>query len=221
MTTCSKVVAIALTLGASAPLAAGEFSVGAGAGTLGLGLETGYAFNQHLGVRLGGYAFSMEDSGTESGINYDADLDLENIGATVDWYPFGGGFRVSAGWFATDNGLAGIARPDANGEYDIAGNTFTSAQVGALEADMELGSSAPFVGLGWLWGGADGGFVFGLDAGILFQDAPLVELSSTGGTLSDQPLLLDALATEEAEFQDNVDNFELYPVANLGVAYRF
>lgn len=210
-----------LLAGLAAPATAGDWSLGAAASTLGFGAEAGYSFNDRFGVRLGGYAFSLSQDGEESGIEFDSNLDLSNVGAYLDWHPFAGAFRVSAGWFATDNGFDAVGNPGAGGTYDIGGVTFTSAEVGTLRATAELGSSAPFLGAGWLWGRADGGLAWSLDLGVLFQDAPDIELTSTGGTLSDQPALQDAIAQEEAELEDDIDQFDVYPVVTFGVSYRF
>ena len=203
------------------PAQAGDWSLGVSASTLGFGAEAGYSFNDRFGVHVGGYALSFSHDGEEAGINYDGNLDLSNLGAYVDWYPFAGAFRVSAGWFATDNGLDADGKPGPGGTYDIGGVTFTSAEVGNLRATVDLGSSAPFLGAGWLWGRADGGLTWSLDLGILFQDSPDIELTSTGGTMSDQPEMQLAIAQEEVELENDVDQFDLYPVATFGVSYRF
>ena len=216
-----RILATLLLAGSAGAAQAGDFSLGASASTLGLGAEAGYAFNDRFGVRLGGYALSLDQDGEESGIEYDGDLDLSNVGAYLDWHPFAGAFRVSAGWFATDNGLDAVGDPGPGGTYDIGGITFTEAEVGRLNATADLGSSAPFLGAGWAWGRADGGLTWSLDLGILFQDSPDIELTSTGGTLSDEPALQAAIEEEEAELEDDVDKYDLYPVVSFGVGYRF
>ena len=210
-----------LLAGVVLPAAAGDFSLGAAASTLGFGAEAGYDFSDRFGVRLGGYAFSIGQDGVESGINYDGDLDLSNVGAYLDWRPFAGAFRVSGGWFSTDNGLDVLGQPGAGDAYNIGAETFTAAQVGTLRATADLGTSAPFLGAGWLWGRANGGLAWSLDLGVLFQDSPDIELTSTGGTLSEQPELLAAIADEEAQLEADLDQYELYPVVSFGLSYRF
>jgi hypothetical protein len=210
-----------LLAGVVLPASAGDFSLGAAASTLGFGAEAGYDFNDRFGVRLGGYAFSIGQDGVESGINYDGDLDLSNVGAYLDFHPFAGAFRVSGGWFSTDNGLDVLGQPGAGDAYNIGGVTFTAAQVGTLRATADLGTSAPFLGAGWLWGRSNGGLAWSLDLGVLFQDSPDIELTSTGGTLSTDPALLAAIADEEAELEADLDQYELYPVASFGLSYRF
>jgi hypothetical protein len=189
--------------------------------TLGIGGEVAYRWNGQFGTRIAGYAFSYSDSGTESGINYDADLDLSSFGAYLDWYPFLHGLRVTAGWFAADNGIDVVGRPGQGGSYDIGGTTFTAAQVGTLSGNADLGSSAPYLGLGWQFGAGGKGFHVNLDAGVLFQDSPTVQLTSTGGTQSGNPQLTQALDSESRDLEDELDKLELYPVISLGLGYRF
>lgn len=136
-------------------------------------------------------------------------------------HPFGGGFRLSAGWFSTDNLFDATGTPGENGTYNIGGFTFTAAEVGDLRATAGLGSSAVFTGAGWLWGRADRGLAFSLDLGVLFQDAPNLELTSTGGTLSNTPELQLAINQEEIDLENDLKSYDLYPVATLGVSYRF
>ena len=210
-----------LLAGVICPASAGDFSLGVAGSTLGFGAEAGYDFNDRFGVRLGGYAFSISQSGVESGINFDGDLDLSNVGAYLDWHPFAGAFRVSGGWFSTDNGLDVLGQPGSGDAYNIGGVTFTATEVGTLRATADLGSSAPFLGAGWLWGRANGGLAWSLDLGLLFQDSPNIELTSTGGTLSNQPQLQAAIAEEEAQLEADLNQFELYPVVSFGLNYRF
>jgi hypothetical protein len=205
----------------ASPAMAGDFSLGVGVSTLGLGAEAGYAFNERFAVRVGGYAFSYDSDGEEGGIEYDADIELENIGGVLDWHPFAGAFRLSGGWFSTDNGVDAVGVPGEGDTYEIGGVEFTEAEVGTLSGVGDLGSSGAYAGLGWVWGRENGGLTLSADAGVLFQDSLDVELSSSGGTLSSNPLLLDALEDEEQEFQDDVSDYDLYPVATLGIQYRF
>jgi hypothetical protein len=214
-------VTVAFVLSAS-PVAAGDFGAGAVAGTLGLGAEAGYRFNPYLGLRAGLYAFRYDTDGEQDGIDYDVELELANAGAYLDWHPFGGGFRVSGGVVVNDNSLTGTGRPDGDGNYTIGGVTFTAAEVGALTGEGSFDSAAPYLGLGWVFGAREGrGLTVSLDAGVVVQGSLDVALDSTGGTLSGDPALQAALAAEEAELEDDIDGFDLYPVLALGVGYRF
>ena len=210
-----------LLAGLMAPAEAADWSLGVGVSTLGFGVEAGYPFSDRFALRLAGYAAKVSQDGQESGIDFNSDLNLSNVGAYLDWHPFAGAFRVSAGLFATDNNLDAVGKPGPGGTYDIGGVTFTSAEVGTLRGTGDLGSVAPYVGAGWLWGRANGGLAWSLDLGILFQDSPTIDLTSTGGTLSGTPELQAALTQEEGELENDVDQFQYYPVVTFGMSYRF
>ena len=73
------------------------------------------------------------------------------------------------------------------------------------------------------WGNALGedkrwGFVF--DLGVVFQGSPDADLTATGPLASD-PTFLAELAKEEQQLQDEVDDYEYYPVVSIGVTYKF
>ena len=55
----------------------------------------------------------------------------------------------------------------------------------------------------------------------MMSGTPDITLESVGGTLSDDPDFQQALADEEENLQDEVDDFEFYPVVQLGLTYRF
>ncbi len=67
------------------------------AGTLGAGLDVSVGMSESLGLRLQANALSYEDDFTESDVDYSADLKLQSAGLLLDWHPFSGVFRVSAG----------------------------------------------------------------------------------------------------------------------------
>jgi hypothetical protein len=114
-----------------------------------------------------------------------------------------------------------VGQPGSGGTYDIGGVTFTQAQVGTLRGTGDLGNSAPYLGLGWLWGSEGAGLAWSLDLGVLFQGSPDIELTSTGGTLSNDPSLQAAIAAEEVDLENSVNQFDLYPALSIGVSYRF
>jgi hypothetical protein len=212
----------AILAGVATAAGAGEVSLGVAASTLGVGAEVGYSFNDHLALRGGGYAFSYSDNGEEGGIEYDGDLELRSGGLFLDWHPFGGSFTLTGGVLANGNEVDATGEPGPGDIYDIGGITFTSAEVGRLGAEADFDSVAPYLGVGWRSrGGEDGGFGVSIDLGVLFQGSPDVSLDSSGGTLSGDSNLQQALRQEENELEDDLDDYEFYPVLALGLSYTF
>jgi hypothetical protein len=219
---CDRSAVAVLALLGAAPLSAGDFTLGVTAATPGLGAELGYAFNEHVALRVGGYGFNYDYDGEESGVNYESELELRSGALLVDWHPLGGVFAISAGVYANGNELNATGVADAGGEYEIGGETFTAAEVGTLGASVDFNSTAPYLGLGWRSrGGEDGGFGWHVDLGVLFQGSPDVELTSTGGSLSGNALLQAEIDAEEADLENEIDQYEFYPVLGLGLSWTF
>lgn len=224
--------AVALLLAFTGPQAATamDLAVGPKISSLGLGLELSTRLTDRLNARLGVNAFDYSDSTTEDGIDYDADLELRSLAALVDWHPTGGGLRVSAGLLLNGNELT----LEASGQdtYDIGDETYEGNL--ALDASTDLDNLAPYLGIGW--GSAPaaekGGWSFSIDVGVAYQGSPGIDLDASGTTvtrLSDgtridvgsDPTFQADLQREEDNLEDEIDDFELYPVLSVGVVYRF
>jgi hypothetical protein len=97
----SKKTALALAAAIALALPATVFGqgigIGARIGTLGAGGEVSVGFGSRLAVRGGFGVFPVDPKGTFSDIEYELNppSNIWNVG--VDLYPFGGGFRISAG----------------------------------------------------------------------------------------------------------------------------
>lgn len=193
--------------------------VGAKVGTTGLGVELTKSFTDTINGRLGLNSYSYSRGETVSDIDYDADLDLQSAAAFLDWYPGGGDFRVSLGFFANSNEINMTGQPTA-GEYVINGVTYTELEVGSLKGNVGFANGAYF-GIGWGNAVKGKGLGFSVDLGVLSQGSPDVVLSATGGTLSNDPTLQDHLQAEAQSAEDDLDEFKYYPVIAVGVTYAF
>lgn len=205
----------ALTLGGNA--AASDFWLGAKVGTLGLGLEGTWRPLKWMDVRVGGNAFTYTDSGSQAGINYDADLKLSTYYATANLRFPVSPFRLTGGLYANQNEILMVSTDSPT--FDIGGNVFTSADVGTLTSETSFNSTSPYLGAGFDF------TVFGkvgmnLDFGVLWQGDPKVSLSSTG-LLANDPTFLAALEQERQELEDEVDVLKAYPVVSLGFNFNF
>lgn len=213
------VLALSGLLFSTLSIAAG-IGVGAKAGTLGLGVEITKGFTPTVNGRLGLNNYKLDASGTESDIDYDADLKLDSVAALVDWHPFSGGFRASAGVLFNNNKLDMTAKSATS--YDIGGTTYTPAQIGTFGGSVNFDDMAPYVGIGWGNAVEQGQrLTFAIDVGVLMQGKPKVDFTSTGGTLSSDPTFQSNLAAEEQQLQDSLNDYDMYPVISLGLAFQF
>lgn len=202
-----------------------DFSVGIAprVSTQGIGGEIAFQLRRPLNLRLGAYGFSTDQDLETDGIEYTVDIDLVSAGAYLDFHPFSGffdGFKLSAGVLYSGNGVSAVALPGQT--LDIGDLTFGDEEVGTLSGTFEVNDINPYLGFGWgNFTDGDSRFFFALDLGVMFHGTPQVTLTSTGGTLSNDPILLNELAAEQAQLQEDVDAFDVYPVVSLGIGFRF
>ena len=196
------------------PACAADLSLAVTGGTLGVGPEVGLRISDTFGLRGNATFLSVSHHFGSSDLDYDGRLKLRSGGAMLDLFPFGGGFRLSAGGRYNGNRARVVATPTGNAS--VGGQTFTPAQIGTLTGNGKVKTLAPTATLGW--GGKPGkGFLFGFEAGALFQGRARVSdfTSSTG--LIPQPRI-DA---ERLDIQHDVDKFKVYPLVQVALGWRF
>ena len=213
-------ILIVLLFSALAPAQeTGRLAVGAKTGSLGLGGELMVNVMPDVNLRLGIGTFSFSHDEEYSDVDYDFDLDLLNYPITLDWYPFGGDFHLSAGLVINESDFS--LDSSYSGSITIGDTTYTAGEVGVLSGDVSFNGIAPYIGIGWgnpfdpekRWG-------FVTDLGIAFIDSPDVDLSATGTLASDAGFLVD-LAAETADIEDDLEGFTIYPVFSASLYFRF
>lgn len=204
-------------LAAPAAVADDDFWVGAKAGTLGLGLEATWRPLPYLDVRGGFNAFTYDFDSSESGVDYDAELDLRTVYATANLRMPLSPFRVTAGLFSNGNELNLASRDSAT--IEVGGTTYTAAQIGRLEATADFDSVAPYVGVGLDFRIANT-LGLSLDLGVLRQGSPGISTSATGPIASDPTFQAD-LEAERQELEAELDDYDLYPVLSIGLHVNF
>ena len=203
----------------SSAVYAQNVSLGLKASTLGAGLEAETSFSDTIGGRIGINYFEYDFNGTKDDIDYDFDVTLFSVSALLDWHPFKGGFRVSGGVLYNGNEIDADARSSAT--YEIGNSTYSASQVGSLTGEIDFNDIAPYAGVGWDTSfGKSGKFGLLVDAGVLYQGSPEVDFTANGPIASNQAFLND-LAREEEDLENEIDEYEYYPVISIGFAYRF
>lgn len=196
-----------------------EWAIGAKAGTLGLGGDLTTDILPGLNLRGGVQWLSLNLDAEFEDIDYSVDVDFLNPLLLLDWYPFGGSFRLSGGVLFNQSDVNLRATPSA--PVQIGGTTYTPAEVGTLRGQSDFNPIAPYVGIGW-------GNVVGrskrlglaMDLGVAFIGSPGVNLSANGLLASD-PTFQAHLAQEEEDIEDDLSDFKFYPVLSLTLYYCF
>lgn len=195
-------VLLGATLLLAAPGAHADWGIGARAGTLGLGVDISRSFTPLFNARIGVNRFTYGFDVDTNDVNYDADLELDSVHALVDFHPWAGGFRLTGGVLANDNRVEGSGTHPSGGRVD---------------ALVDFKSSAPYAGIGW--GNATRGFLpvsWSIDLGLLGQGSPQVDLSNPDGLVPDSEL-----QQEEDDLEDELSDFDVYPVISAGLVFRF
>lgn len=220
--------AAVLTLSASAfaaddlnpPTTADRLDVGLNAGSLGLGGQVSWLLVPNkLALRVGAHRYNYKLDTSANSIDYTGQLKLRSEMITLDWHPFEGRFHLSAGVLANGNQFDLNAKPSAAGTYTINGKTYTAAQVGTLSARVDFPSSAPYLGMGWGESTGRAGLHFIGDIGVVSQGTPRAKITAAGAAAD--PSLASDVQQAETELRNKLNDFKLYPLVQLGLAYRF
>ena len=213
-------VALAALIALAVPaVASAQLSVGARAGTLGLGGEVSFGLTRMLAVRggIGFLPYTYEDD--FEGVAYEVQAPNQIWNAGVDFYPFGGGLRLSAGVLnrpsidlvAGGQQTAEIGGRQYTGDIDIQGALTNESQ------------TAPYASIGF--GRATGrGFGFFVDLGAAFLGDARLDLSgSCTETSTGQPCpeFQQRLQQEEDEANAEIEEFgsfvKVHPILQFGL----
>jgi len=199
-------------------------------GTPGVGVDFTLGVSEKVNVRLSGNYFSYtyddfefdDDDEVEKEIDdvvdtAEATLDLMSLGALLDWHPWGGGFRLSAGAFYNGNELSlGVTAGDT---IEIDGEDY---EVQRLDGQIEFNAFAPYAGLGWGNAAqADTRWHFAFDLGVMLQGSADISIKATATDPTLQGQLNTALDNEVEDLEEDVEDFTLFPVLTLGLSYTF
>jgi hypothetical protein len=187
-----------------------------------VGVHLSVPVQPNVNARFGVNAMNYSYSDNTSDVDYDFKLKLQTFDALLDWFPAGGGFRLSGGVVYNGNKVDARARSNSTGSYTFNGRTYTAADAGTVNGRIDFRKAAPYLGIGW--GNAlakDKGWGFSADLGVLFQGAPRTSMTSSGCTLPDCSQLQSDITAENRKLNDEVDSFKAYPVIRFGVSYKF
>lgn len=197
-------------------LCVGLMSVGlAQADQKDLSLSTGIGYNPVNGIELkgrydinnywsvqGSYGtgFSLNDSGSSNGDQYNYEVNLKQSNIGVAFHPFSGSFYVKAGYVIGDSYLKGSTQ---------------NVQGSGVGADTRINLEQSFMGtIGWV--GRNKGLSYQAEIGLISTTAKLDSFNATG-TVTDQVVFDNA----KADVVKGLANISYLPTASLAVTYNF
>jgi hypothetical protein len=198
----------------SSPAESIPFSVGAEAGTTGLGGNVGWRFMDYLGVQSGFDYFSYTYNGKIKDDNYNAKLRLMSEPLNLEVFPWKrSSFHISLGALFNQMSLNGAA----NGKITLNGDSYS----GTLNLNYKPQAVAPYLGIGgnlyfdkahhWSLMGA---------LGVAWDGDGSVSLTGTAPAAVQATFNSD-LAKEQSKIRSYAKDLQFWPVLKIGVTYSF
>lgn len=184
-------------------------------------LELSYPLTETLQIR-GALSSGMGVSETSS--DTDIEYDVESSGGinriALDYHPFENGFFVSAG-YAVNNFELNIDG-SGSGTVEVGTVTYDAADI-TIDGNISWKNS-PSLSIGWGHTPSKG-FGYMVELGAYFTGAGDANLDGTctpnDPLLTECPGFEESLKEEEKELQEDVADYEILPVLQAGVTYRF
>ncbi len=223
---------------AQAP-SAGRVGFGVRASTRGFGLEGAVKLHRKSNVRVGvnRFNYSRDFDDDDSNITYTGSLALSSVDAAFDWFPFGGGFRLSPGLTIRNSSHVALNAVVPAGEtIDVDDVEYLSTAADPIRSSgrISVASTRPVLTIGW------GNIVprtrrfsVPFEIGVVFQGAPSATLAFTGTTcerngrncrdMATDPTIQSHVRAEEASLNDDLGLGALryFPIISVGFGVRF
>ena len=211
-------------------------AIGFKAGLAGFGFDVATPVGQRFNIRAGASFFSYNGNFNEDGTLINGDLKLRSGTASLDWYPFGNRFRISPGInFYNHNAASATASVPAGQTFDLDDTTFTSSPTDPIHgsAAMSFGNNiVPSFTFGFgnmIPRHGEGHFSMPAEFGFQYIGTPRIVLALSGTACTNgvcQPTssnqqFQNSLQQENTDLNNNISGLRFYPIASIGVAYRF
>jgi hypothetical protein len=187
-------------------------------GSLGVGADLSRSIIPRvLNFRAGASFFNYSADFDEEGITYNADLKLGAVPIAVDLFPFKNWFRLGGGVIINLNEATGTPKSE-NGTIDIGDGTYNLSDIGQLTGKLTFNRVAPYFGFGFNNPiKTKGRLGFFVDLGLMYHGIPKFALTSTNSF----PELQQNLDQQMQETNNDIKDFKLFPVIQMGLSFKF
>lgn len=205
-------------------------------GTLGIGFDVAVPVAPKVNVRGGFNVFNFSHDFDEDDITLLATLKLRSVTASLDWFPFGGGFHVSPGLMIYNgNEVDATAQVPGGKKFDLGDESLVSNPANPVTGSLTVGFEkvAPMVTIGWgnIVPRGSRRWSVPFELGLVYSRSPKATFNLTGsacnanGTncrnIATEPQLQADLAKEQASLNDDLSFLKLIPVMTIGFSYKF
>lgn len=189
------------------------------------GLIVGYArpLGERLAVRADfGTTGSFTRTEREDAIEYKGKLKYGRVAILGDYFPLGGGFRLTGGLTFNDTSLTLDAQTQPGSSLTVNGKTVVLQGGDRFRAKAEFPKVTPYIGLGWGHQRAEKGLGFVADIGASIGRAKV----RIDENISSNPAYAGAISASDVEaekqkLRDGVAKVNIQPQISIGLRYVF
>ena len=212
-----------------------RIGIGVKVSTLGAGIDVATPLTRKLNVRGGFNMMRLNHTFTDSGIQYNGQLQFQSAEAHFDWFPIGG-IHVSPGLlFYNGNQITANATVPGGQNFSVGGTSYQSDVVtpvtGAGKLNFMKTAPSLMVGVGNLIPRNGRHYSFLFEAGAVYEGSARVALNLAGNVCdttglncraisSDSTVQANVLA-QQVKIQHDVNPYRFFPVISLGVGFNF
>ena len=198
-----------------------EFNMAVKLSSLGLGFDLSTPINEKLSARFNLNGGSYSDTEENDGNEFEGTLDLLTAGVLLDYYPYANNFRLSTGVYYNGNEFTGSAKPTLTQTVELNDIEYTISDIAKVNTAVTFDKFAPYVGIGWGNDAHSKGWGFTFDLGVIYHGDAEVSLSPEIKDLTKVSEINTAIENEERNIEDELSDYNLYPVVALGINYSF
>jgi hypothetical protein len=191
------------------------FTLGAEAGTTGLGGGAGWRFADHFGLVGGMDYLKFSLNRTYSGIPYSGNVHMQSEYAGLNVYPSAkSSFRISLGAYFNQNKFTGSAVSDGT----LVVNGFPVPAGDSVHLEYKQQPVNPYVSIGGnLYFDKARHFSLGAELGAFYLGNPRVSVNTTPSGIVPQ----SDLDSYKKQVEDDIKNIPVWPVLKLSLNYSF
>jgi hypothetical protein len=208
-------------------------------GINGIGFDVATNVARKFNIRAGADFFSYGTSFQEQGADVTADLRLRSGHASLDWFPFGNGFRLSPlVSFGNNNRVIATALVPSGSTITLNGQDYISSMTdplhGAGSVDFRKVSPGFSLGFGNIIPRNKSHFSIPVEAGFYYVGQPGLKVNFTGSAcdpseppsigceqVNSDPGFQHDLAAFIARNNNNLSYASFFPIFSVGLGYRF
>lgn len=204
-------------------------SIGVSVGVHGIAIDYTWQLNKNIDVRFALTDMPFSDELEADGITYELEYERTNLAVLVDLMPWENGFHLTAGLFALEHQWLIDAK--LNGDYYIGDGQWQANDL-KLHGEITYAAASPYLGLGWKnIFGENNHWAMTVEAGVMYVGSAAVDYGATGEVCDvgganciDSalgPVFQKNLAEEEQQLEEKLEDYEFWPVIQLGLNYKF